>query len=217
MTGESVLPRAERRCQVSPISRGFHGRRRTPAGAEGRVPPGQYVTSDFPVLSAGPTPHTPLEKWTFAITQEGGPSKSWSWTELRALPTENVTADIHCVTRWSKLDTEWQAVSLDTLLAQVEHDAAYVMAFSDGGYTTNLPLADVTGGQAWVAFGYDGGPLPAEHGGPARLLVPHLYFWKSAKWVRGLELRDEDEPGFWETYGYHMYGDPWKEQRYAGD
>jgi DMSO/TMAO reductase YedYZ molybdopterin-dependent catalytic subunit len=217
MTGESVLPRAERRCQMSPISRGFHGRRRTPAGAEGRVPPGQYVTSDFPVLSAGPTPHTPLEKWTFAITQEGGPSKSWSWTELRELPTENVTADIHCVTRWSKLDTEWQAVSLDTLLAQVDHDAAYVMAFSDGGYTTNLPLADVTGGQAWVAFGYDGGPLPAEHGGPARLLVPHLYFWKSAKWVRGLELRDEDEPGFWETYGYHMYGDPWKEQRYAGD
>jgi DMSO/TMAO reductase YedYZ molybdopterin-dependent catalytic subunit len=202
---------------MSPISRGFHGRRRTPAGAEGRVPPGQYVTSDFPVLSAGPTPHTPLEKWTFSITQEGGPSKSWSWNELRALPTENVTADIHCVTRWSKLDTAWQAVSLDTLLAQVEHDAAYVMAFSDGGYTTNLPLADVTGGQAWVAFGYDGGPLPAEHGGPARLLVPHLYFWKSAKWVRGLELRDEDEPGFWETYGYHMYGDPWKEQRYAGD
>jgi DMSO/TMAO reductase YedYZ molybdopterin-dependent catalytic subunit len=202
---------------MSPISRGFHGRRRTPAGAEGRVPPGQYVTSDFPVLSAGPTPHTPLEKWTFAITQEGGPSKSWSWTEIRALPAENVTVDIHCVTRWSKLDTHWQAVSLDTLLEQVEHNAAYVLAFSDGGYTTNLPLADITGGQAWLAYGYDGGPLPAEHGGPARLLVPHLYFWKSAKWVRGLELRDDDEAGFWETYGYHMYGDPWKEQRYAGD
>ena len=106
---------------------------------------------------------------------------------------------------------------MDTLLEQVEHDARYVLAFCDGGYTTNLPLADVTGGQAWVAFGYDRGPLSAEHGGPARLLVPHLYFWKSAKWVRGLELRDEDEPGFWETYGYHMYGDPWKEQRYAGD
>ena len=202
---------------MSPISRGFHGRRRTPAGAEGRVPPGQYVTSDFPVLSAGPTPHTPLEKWTFSITQEGGPSKSWSWTEMRGLSAETVTADIHCVTRWSKLDTEWQAVSLDTLLAQVEHDAEYVMAFSDGGYTTNLPLADVTGGQAWLAFGYDGKPLEPEHGGPARLLVPHLYFWKSAKWVRGLELRDDDEPGCWETYGYHMYGDPWKEQRYAGD
>jgi DMSO/TMAO reductase YedYZ molybdopterin-dependent catalytic subunit len=202
---------------MSPISRGFHGRRREPAGAEGRVPPGQYVTSDFPVLSAGPTPHTPLDQWTFSIRHEGTPTKTWTWTELRALPAETVTVDIHCVTRWSKLDTQWQAVSLDTLLAQVEHDAEYVLAFSDGGYTTNLPLADVTGGQAWVAFGYDGSPLPAEHGGPARLLVPHLYFWKSAKWVRGLELRDEDEPGFWETYGYHMYGDPWKEQRYAGD
>jgi DMSO/TMAO reductase YedYZ molybdopterin-dependent catalytic subunit len=202
---------------MSPISRGFHGRRREPAGAEGRVPPGQYVTSDFPVLSAGPTPHTPLDQWTFSIRHEGTPTKTWTWTELRALPAETVTVDIHCVTRWSKLDTQWQAVSLDTLLAQVEHDAEYVIAFSDGGYTTNLPLADVTGGQAWVAFGYDGSPLPPEHGGPARLLVPHLYFWKSAKWVRGLELRDEDEPGFWETYGYHMYGDPWKEQRYAGD
>jgi DMSO/TMAO reductase YedYZ molybdopterin-dependent catalytic subunit len=202
---------------MSPISRGFHGRRREPAGAEGRVPPGQYVTSDFPVLSAGPTPHTPLEQWTFSIRHQGRPTRSWTWSDMRALPSETVTADIHCVTRWSKLDTRWKAVSVDTLLEQVQHDAAYVLAFSDGGYTTNLPLADVTGGQAWVAFEYDGGPLPAEHGGPARLLVPHLYFWKSAKWVRGLELRDEDEPGFWETYGYHMYGDPWKEQRYAGD
>src|SRR6202023_1644443 len=126
-------------------------------------------------LSAGPTPHPPLEKWTFAITQEGGPSKSWSWTELRALPTENVTADIHCVTRWSKLDTEWQAVSLDTLLAQVEHDAAYVMAFSDGGYTTNLPLADVTGARAWVAFGYAGGALPGRpRAEPAATTVERL-------------------------------------------
>ena len=202
---------------MSPISRGFHGRHREPAGAEGRVPPGQYVTSDFPVLSAGPTPHTPLEKWTFSIKQDGGGTKSWTWSEMRALPSETITVDIHCVTRWSKLDTRWEAVSIDTLLAQVEHDAAYVLAFSDGGYTTNLPLADVTGGQAWLAFGYGGSPLEPEHGGPARLLVPHLYFWKSAKWVRGLELRNHDAPGFWETYGYHMYGDPWKEQRYAGD
>jgi DMSO/TMAO reductase YedYZ molybdopterin-dependent catalytic subunit len=202
---------------MSPVSRGFHGRRRTPAGEEGRVPPGQYVTSDFPVLSAGPTPHTPTETWTFSITQRGGALKSWTWDEMRALPEENVTTDIHCVTRWSKLDTRWQAVSIDTLLEQVEHQAAYVLAFSDGGYTTNLPLQDVTGGQAWLAYGYDGGPLPPEHGGPARLLVPHLYFWKSAKWVRGLDLLDHDEAGFWETYGYHMYGDPWKEQRYAGD
>ncbi|HEV2374953.1 MAG TPA: sulfite oxidase-like oxidoreductase [Streptosporangiaceae bacterium] len=199
------------------MSRGFHRRHQEPAGAEGRVPPGQYVTSDFPVLSAGPTPHTPLQEWTFSIKQEGTPAKSWTWSQLRELPAETVTVDIHCVTRWSKLDTHWDAVSVDTLLDQVEHDHQYVLAFCDGGYTTNLPLADVTGGQAWVAFGYDGQPLEPEHGGPARLLVPHLYFWKSAKWVRGLELRDEDEPGFWETYGYHMYGDPWKEQRYAGD
>ena len=202
---------------MSPVTRGFHGRRREPAGAEGRVPPGQYVTDDFPVLSAGPTPRTPLEVWTFSVRQDGSTVRSWSWEEMRALPAERVTADIHCVTRWSKLDTEWDAVSVDTLLGQVDHDARYVLAFCDGGYTTNLPLADVTGGQAWLAFGYGGQPLEPAHGGPARLLVPHLYFWKSAKWVRGLELLDTDQPGFWETYGYHDYGDPWREQRYAGD
>jgi DMSO/TMAO reductase YedYZ molybdopterin-dependent catalytic subunit len=202
---------------MSPVSRGFHGRRRVPPGEAGRVPPGQYLTTDFPVLSAGPTPHTRPENWTFSIRQAGKAEKSWTWPQLRALPAEDVTADIHCVTRWSKLDTHWQAVSIDTLLEQVEHDARYVLAFCDGGYTTNLPLPDVTGGQAWLAFGYDGQPLPPEHGGPARLLVPHLYFWKSAKWVRGLDLSNTDKPGFWETYGYHMYGDPWREQRYAGD
>jgi DMSO/TMAO reductase YedYZ molybdopterin-dependent catalytic subunit len=181
------------------------------------VPPGQYVTGDFPVLSAGPTPHTPLEKWSFSVTGESGGGKSWNWQQLRALPAETVTADIHCVTRWSKLDTEWQGVPVDTLLDAAGLDGGYVLAFCDGGYTTNLPLADVTGGRAWLAFSYDGEPLEPEHGGPARLLVPHLYFWKSAKWVRGLKLLAEDEPGFWETYGYHMYGDPWQEQRYAGD
>ena len=201
---------------MSPISRGFRGRRQ-PNVDPRRVPPGQYVTSDFPVLSAGPTPRTPLEKWTFSIAA-GGKRKSWTWQEFRALPAETVTADIHCVTRWSKLDTTWEGVSVDTLLGQVGDVAAgFVLDDCDGGYTTNLPLADVTGGQAWVAFGYDGEPLEPEHGGPARLLVPHLYFWKSAKWVRGLELLDANEPGFWETYGYHMYGDPWREQRYAGD
>ena len=202
---------------MSPLSRGFRGRRLPAGEAAGRVPPGQYVTPGFPVLSAGPTPHTPLENWTFSITQGGDTRKSWTWQQMRALPAETVTADIHCVTRWSKLDTEWEAVPVGTLLDQVEHDAGYVLAFCDGGYTTNLPLEDVTGGKAWVAFGYGGEPLDPEHGGPARLLVPHLYFWKSAKWVRGLELLDEDKPGFWETYGYHMYGDPWREQRYAGD
>ena len=200
---------------MSPISRGFHGRRREAADSA-RLPPGQYLTHDFPVLSAGPTPHNALAKWTFSI--EGGREpKSWTWSEFQALPAETITVDIHCVTRWSKLDTTWRGVSLDVLLDAVGYDHPYALAFCDGGYTTNLPVADLTGGKAWVAFSYDGGPLPAEHGGPARLLVPHLYFWKSAKWVRGLRLRDVDKPGFWETYGYHMYGDPWREQRYAGD
>jgi DMSO/TMAO reductase YedYZ molybdopterin-dependent catalytic subunit len=202
---------------MSPVSRGFRHFRRAPDGQEGRVPPGQYVTDGFPVLSAGPTPHTPLQDWTFSITQAGQTRKSWTWQEFRALPAETVTVDVHCVTRWSKLGTQWRGVSVDTLLDQAGHDAPYVLAFCDGGYTTNLPVEDVTGGKAWVAFDYDGGPLDPEHGGPARLLVPHLYFWKSAKWVRGLDLRDADEPGFWETYGYHMYGDPWREQRYTGD
>jgi DMSO/TMAO reductase YedYZ molybdopterin-dependent catalytic subunit len=128
-----------------------------------------------------------------------------------------VTVDIHCVTKWSKLDTHWTGVSVDVLLEGTEPWGEYVVAFCDGGYTTNLPLEDVTGGRAWVAYEYDGAPLEPEHGGPARLLVPHLYFWKSAKWVRGLNVSDSDEPGFWETYGYHNRGDPWQEQRYWGD
>jgi len=200
---------------MSFISRGFRGRRRD-AGDPGRVPPGQYVTEDFPVLSAGPTPHIPLDEWTFSVV-DGDERTTWTWEELRALPSETVTADIHCVTRWSKLDTTWEGVSVDTLLEAAEADSPYVLAFCDGGYTANLPTEDVTGGKAWVAFGYDGEPLDPEHGGPARLLVPHLYFWKSAKWVRGLALREDDEPGFWETYGYHNRGDQWQEERYSGD
>lgn len=201
---------------MSFISRGFKGRPRdTPRDA--RVPPGQYVVHDFPVLSAGPTPHPSLDTWTFSIEGEVDTAKRWTWAELRALPSETVTRDIHCVTKWSKLDTTWEGVSVDTLLDGVETAADYVMAFCDGGYTTNLPLEDLTGGKAWIAYAYDGEPLESQHGGPARLLVPHLYFWKSAKWVRGLRLMNEDTPGFWETYGYHMYGDPWLEQRYSGD
>ena len=198
------------------VSRGFRGRRRDDGDSD-RVPPGQYVVDDFPVLSAGPTPHTPLEQWTFTVEGEVAEPKRWSWEEFRALPSETITKDIHCVTKWSKLGTTWEGVSVDVILAEVDHDAEYVTAFCDGGYTTNLPLEDVTDGKAWVAFGYDGEPLEPEHGGPARLLVPHLYFWKSAKWVRGLRLTSEDEPGFWESLGYHMYGDPWREQRYWGD
>ncbi len=201
---------------MSFITRGFKGRPRDRSVSD-RLPPGQYLERGFPVLSTGPTPHTPLTDWTFSITGEVDDTKHWSWKEFRDLPSESITRDIHCVTKWSKLDTRWQGVSLDTLLEQVESAADYAMAFCDGGYTTNLPIEDLTGGKAWVAFAFDGQPLDPEHGGPARLLVPHLYFWKSAKWVRGLQLMNEDAPGFWETYGYHMYGDPWLEQRYSGD
>jgi DMSO/TMAO reductase YedYZ molybdopterin-dependent catalytic subunit len=200
---------------VTPVSRGFHGRRAE--APLNRVPPGQYVTDDFPVLSAGPTPHTRLDSWSFAIGGAVDEPRSWSWDELQDLRRETFTVDIHCVTKWSKLDTTWTGVSVDTLLDGMDTTAEYVSAWSDGGYTTNLPLADVTDGKAWVAFDFDGEPLDPEHGGPARLLVPHLYFWKSAKWVRGLQLTEDDEPGFWEGYGYNNYGDPWREQRYAGD
>src|SRR5919197_1423129 len=197
------------------VSRGFQGKRRE--APRDRVPPGQYVPPDFPVLSAGPTPRTPLADWDFTIVGGVDEPHRWTWDELRALPSETITVDIHCVTKWSKLDTIWEGVSLDTLLEGVETAAEYATAFCDGGYTTNLPLEDLTGGKAWITYGYRGEPLEPEHGGPARLLVPHLYFWKSAKWVRGLNLSDQDEPGFWETYGYHNRGDPWQEQRYWND
>ncbi|HJT63399.1 MAG TPA: sulfite oxidase-like oxidoreductase [Candidatus Limnocylindria bacterium] len=201
---------------MSFISRGFQGRRRVEAPAE-RVPPGQYVTADFPVLSAGPTPQISLDQWRLTIDGEVDSPRSWTWAEFTSLPAQDVTVDIHCVTKWTKLDSAWKGVSLDVLLDGIDTAAEYVTAHSHGGYTTNLPLEDLTNGKAWIAYDYDGQPLAAEHGGPARLLVPHLYFWKSAKWVRGLELRASDEPGFWEGYGYHNYGDPWREQRYAGD
>jgi DMSO/TMAO reductase YedYZ molybdopterin-dependent catalytic subunit len=198
------------------FTRGFHGRRQEPGEAD-RLPPGQYLVDDFPVLSAGPTPHTPLDTWDFSVEVAGEAPKRWTWEEFRTLPSETITRDIHCVTRWSKLDTVWEGVAVDTLLSGLSHDAPYVVASCDGGYTTNLPLEDVTGGKAWVAYAFGGKPLEPEHGGPARLLVPHLYFWKSAKWVRGLRLMAHDQQGFWEVRGYHNYGDPWKEQRYWGD
>jgi DMSO/TMAO reductase YedYZ molybdopterin-dependent catalytic subunit len=203
-----------------PVSRGFHGRPRS-AGAAGRLPPGQYETRDFPVLSAGPTPRTSLAAWDITLRGPGARTARWTWDEFQALPRETVTTDIHCVTKWSKLGTLWEGVSVDTLLAEGAargiEPAPYMLAVSDGGYTTNLPLADVTGGKAWVALGFGGAPLAPEHGGPARLLVPHLYFWKSAKWIRQLRFMERDEPGFWESLGYHNYGDPWREERYAGD
>jgi DMSO/TMAO reductase YedYZ molybdopterin-dependent catalytic subunit len=201
---------------VAPISRGFRGRRR-PDVDPARIPPGQYVVNDFPVLSAGPTPRTSLEQWSFQIGGAVAEPVSWTWEQLQAMPAETFTVDIHCVTKWSKLDTGWTGVSVDALLERVQTEADYLTAWCDGGYTTNLAVEDVTGGQAWVVYQFDGQPLEPEHGGPARLLVPHLYFWKSAKWVRGLRLTYDDEPGFWEAAGYHNHGDPWKEQRYSGD
>jgi DMSO/TMAO reductase YedYZ molybdopterin-dependent catalytic subunit len=195
------------------ISRGFTGRGRRDV----QLPPGQYLTEDFPVLSAGPTPRVDLDQWEFVITTETGQRRRWNWSELRALPAETVTVDIHCVTKWSKFGTTWEGVSLDTLLADVDTAADFALAQSYGGYTTNLPLEDLIDGRSWVAYRYDGDELEPEHGGPARLLVPHLYFWKSAKWVRGIQLRLDDQMGFWESLGYHNYGDPWREQRYWGD
>jgi len=195
------------------VSRGFRGRQRRDVDAS-RVPPGQYVVDDFPVLSAGPTPRTDTADWSFRIDGEIDEPLSWTWDELMALPQETFTVDIHCVTKWTKLDTTWTGVSIDTLLDGVDTEAEHIVARCDGDYTTNVPLEDVTGGRAWLAHTFAGEPLAAEHGGPARLLVPHLYFWKSAKWVRGLTLTIEDQPGFWELAGYHNYGDPWREQRY---
>jgi DMSO/TMAO reductase YedYZ molybdopterin-dependent catalytic subunit len=196
------------------VTPGFRGRPRDPSV---KLPPGQYLTRDFPVLSTGPTPRVRRENWQFSVTTETGEKHSWSWLEFSALPVERPTVDIHCVTKWSKLATSWEGVSLDVLLADVDTAADFALVHSYGGYTTNLPLADLLHGQAWIAHRYEGAELAADHGGPARLLVPHLYFWKSAKWISGIELRVQDEPGFWENVGYHHYGDPWREQRYEGD
>jgi DMSO/TMAO reductase YedYZ molybdopterin-dependent catalytic subunit len=197
------------------ISRGFVGRRRQPEAAD-RVPPGQYLTPDFPVLSAGPTPRTALDRWTFTIDGLVRQPVKWTWEEFLELPARSFVVDIHCVTKWSKLDTQWKGIPIDTLLEHTDLDpqARYVTAFCDGGYTTNMLLADINAGQAFVAYEYDGQPLAPEHGGPARLVVPHLYFWKSAKWIRGLILMEDDKPGFWESLGYNNHGDPWKEERY---
>ena len=201
-----------------PISRGFRGRK--PATESDRIPPGQHLTHDFPVLSAGPTPHVSLADWSFSLDSGGKVLKEWTWDEFNALPQTELKTDIHCVTTWSKLDTHWRGVSIDDLLKAAglaEPPGDFTMAHCDGDYTTNVPADDLVGGKGMVATHYEGEPLAPEHGGPARLLVPHLYFWKSAKWVRTLEFMKSDEPGFWEQLGYHIYGDPWKEQRYAGD
>ena len=205
---------------MTPISRGFRGRRQ-PEGVAARLPPGQYETRDFPVLSAGPTPRVSLSVWDLTLRGTDGQSMRWNWDEFVALSREKITVDIHCVTKWSKFGTSWEGVAIDTLISEAAKAGVragpYVLARSDGGYTTNVPLADLTNGKAWIAFNYGDAPLPPEHGGPARLLVPHLCFWKSATWVRELRFMESDAPGFWESLGYHIYGDPWREQRYAGD
>ncbi|HWW90260.1 MAG TPA: sulfite oxidase-like oxidoreductase [Solirubrobacteraceae bacterium] len=199
------------------ISRGFKGRERTPAEFAARLPPGQYVESGFPVLTAGPTPDVHTDTWRFRIDGMVAKQQEWTWDQFAQLPFETIPCDIHCVTKWSKLGTSFGGVSLDTLLPQAEPLAAYTTIWSYGGYTTNLAIDDLTDGKAWVVTQHEGEPLPRQHGGPARLLVPHLYFWKSAKWVAGLRVMDHNEPGFWEMNGYHIRGDPWKEQRYWND
>ena len=199
-------------------TRGFMGRQRPPGDTD-RVPPGQSETQGFPVLSAGPTPQVRTEDWTFTIKIGPKPVKTWNWQEFNALPQTDITRDIHCVTAWSKLDTAWGGVLIDDLFsaAALAPPTKYLLAHTFDGYSTNVPTADLVHGKGMVALRYDGKALAAEHGGPARLLVPHLYFWKSAKWVNALQFTSHDEAGFWETRGYHMYGDPWREQRYSGD
>ena len=197
--------------------RPFLGRRR---GQRAGLPPGQYDTGDqWPVLTAEVTPRIDTARWTMTVDGLVEQPTTWTWDGLHALPPSEYAGAIHCVTTWSKFDTHFAGVSVDTLLdlARPQPDASHVLATSTTGYTTNLPLDHLRGGQAWIAWTNDQRPLPIEHGGPARLLVPHLYFWKSAKWITRLTLLDHDQPGFWERNGYHDLGDPWREQRYWGD
>jgi DMSO/TMAO reductase YedYZ molybdopterin-dependent catalytic subunit len=196
------------------VTPGFRGRRGFDLS---RLPPGQYPTEDFPVLSAGPTPQIGTEEWRLTVTTEAGERRLWTWSQLMALPQHDITADLHCVTRWSKFDTRWRGVAVEDVIDKADTTAEFVVAHSYGGYTTNLPLAELLDGQAWIVHSFGGFALSPEHGGPARLLVPHLYLWKSAKWINGLTLSAVDEPGFWESAGYHNHGDPWREQRERQD
>ncbi|HTW20124.1 MAG TPA: sulfite oxidase-like oxidoreductase [Mycobacteriales bacterium] len=199
-------------------TRGFLGR--THRQRDPRLPPGQYdAGQDWPVLTAEVTPRLDTSTWTMTVDGLVRESRSWSWEEMHQLPGSEFAGDIHCVTTWSKLGTRFGGVSVDELLrltGPMPH-ATHALATSTTGYTTNFPLDHLTGGKAWIAWTYEGEPLPREHGGPVRLLVPHLYFWKSAKWITRLTLLDHDQPGFWEQNGYHDLGDPWLEQRYQGD
>jgi DMSO/TMAO reductase YedYZ molybdopterin-dependent catalytic subunit len=198
-------------------TRGFFGRR---TERDPRLPPGQYdVGAGWPVLTAEATPRVDAEKWSVTVDGLVETPTTWSLRELRLLPPSVYAGDIHCVTTWSKLDTNFTGISLDTLFERVgvSPEARFVVETSTTGYTTNLPIEDVTGGKAWLVWEHEGKPLTREHGGPVRMLVPHLYFWKSAKWISKITLLDHDEPGFWEVNGYHERGDPWREQRFDGD
>ncbi|HEY2191830.1 MAG TPA: sulfite oxidase-like oxidoreductase [Actinomycetospora sp.] len=204
------------------ITRGFTGRRRQ-AERDPRLPPGQYdVGRSWPVLTAEATPRVDAERWSLGIDGLVANPTSWSLRDLKKLAgqdSDTYRGDIHCVTTWSKLDTSFTGISLDTLLeiAQPSPEATHIVEESTTRYRTNLPLEDVTGGKAWVVWEHEGKPLSREHGGPVRVIVPHLYFWKSAKWISRITLLDRDEPGFWELNGYHDRGDPWLEQRFDGD
>jgi len=182
-----------------------------------RLPPGQVLTTKWPVLTYGDTPRVDLRTWTLRCFGLVEADVSWTWEELTALPQVEVESDVHCVTRWSRFDNLWRGVPVREILARVKvrPEAVAVMVHAEQGYTTNIPLADLRAEDVLLALEHDGAPLAAEHGGPCRLVVPHLYFWKSAKWIRGLEFLDVDAPGFWEVNGYHLHADPWKEERYS--
>lgn len=184
-----------------------------------RVPPGQTVTERFPILHEGEVPTYDLNGWTLRVFGEVGEEKRFTYEQLMAMPQTTQTNDIHCVTRWSKLDTTWTGVRMTDLLPLlgVKPEAKYVMIHADQDYETNLPLEDLMRDDVLLAHSFDGEPLPVKHGWPLRLVVPHLYFWKSAKWITGIEFMKEDRPGFWERNGFHNYADPFKEQRYSGN
>jgi DMSO/TMAO reductase YedYZ molybdopterin-dependent catalytic subunit len=201
----------------------FLSRRKAELAEQGvdsaRVPPGQYVTDRFPVLHAGVTPKVQLAKWDFRVEGLAGEPVSWSYQDMLDMPQTEQTFDIHCVTKWSKLDTTWRGVAVTEVMSRLDPlpGSSHVLVLAEQGFTANIPIADFTRPENLFAHTFGGEPLEPDHGWPLRLVVPHLYFWKSVKWVRGLRFLDHDTPGFWERNGYHMYGDPWREQRYWGD
>lgn len=188
-----------------------------PAGSRPRLPRGQVLTSKWPVLSYGATPRYDMRKWTFRIFGDVEKEIVWTWEDILALPKVELISDIHCVTRWSRYDNRWGGVHIQDVIKRVppRPSALVVMVHADPGYTTNVPLEHLIDDDVLLAYEHDGKPLEPDHGGPLRLVVPKLYFWKSAKWVRGFEFLRTDDPGFWEMYGYHMRGDPWLEERYG--